>query len=92
MICTEYSSSSNKINESLEIYEDILLTKFEIDQKLIAVDKKEWGELKAEYLRKLKNNEKYEYILENDSQAEKNTQENDIIDRAKDLFGELIIN
>ncbi|MGN1000778.1 MAG: DNA polymerase III subunit gamma/tau [Bacilli bacterium] len=92
MICTEYPSSSNKINENVEIYEDVLLKKLKINQKLIAVDRNEWNDLKTEYLKKLKNNEKYEYISENEVKVEKKIKQNDIIDKAKDLFGELIIN
>jgi len=97
MLSTQYKSCADKINENYEVYQKILLEKLCISQVVVVIDDNKWDTLKKQYLDKLKNNQKYEYIPEfiGDQSFEKNDEynsKNDIIDKAKDLFGTIIIN
>lgn len=94
ILCTEYSSTAEKINENIENYEQIIQNKFELSLKIIAICNEEWNLLKREYIENVKNNYKYEYKEENQEKVVKFEQKNDnisndeILTKAKELFGD----
>lgn len=100
MISTDYESQANKINADFKSYESILKEKLDIVTDLVAVSNDKWSNLRKEYVQKIKNNDKYTYIDETKS-LEENTNNkelcvkvennDDIIEMAKDLFGEINI-
>lgn len=100
MISTDYESQANKINADFKSYESILKEKLDIVTDLVAVSNDKWSNLRKEYVQKIKNNDKYTYIDETKSLKENiNNKElcvkvennDDIIEMAKDLFGEINI-
>ena len=101
MISTNYESQATKINENFDKYESILKSKIHVTQTIVAVSNDKWKELRLEFVKKTKNNEKYVYINEADSlkKSEDNVElnmksdnNNVIIEKAKDLFGDININ
>ena len=102
MVCTEYYSTIEKINKNFEIYENILKEKLGLEMKLIAVTVEEWKNLKNDYINNIKNNIPYTYVDENQANLNKleqkpniinkekdNNDSINILDKAKELFGEL---
>lgn len=93
ILCTEYSSTSEKLNDSIIEYEEIIQTKLNLKLKVVAISKEEWNLLKKQYIENIKNNYKYKYIEENNQNVVNLIEKNDnisndeIISKAKELFG-----
>ena len=101
MISTSYESQATKINENLEKYELVLKEKINVSQVIVAISNDKWNTLKSEFVKKVKNNEKYSYVNESDlnKKSEYNNElnmktddNNVIIEKAKDLFGDINVN
>ena len=101
MISTSYESQATKINENLEKYESVLKEKINLSQVIVAISNDKWNTLKSEFVKKVKNNEKYSYVNESDlnKKSEYNNElnmktddNNVIIEKAKDLFGDINVN
>ena len=97
ILCTEYSSTSEKLNDVINDYEMVLQTKFNLKLNVIAVSKEEWNELKKKYIENIRNNYKYEYIDENQEKIVKNKEKNDnisndeMVTKVKELFADFNI-
>ena len=75
--------------------------KINVLQVIVAISNEKWNNLKSEFVKKVKNNEKYSYINESDlcKKSEDNNElnmktddNNVIIEKAKDLFGDINVN
>ena len=97
ILCTEYSSTSEKMNDVINDYEMVLQTKFNLKLNIIAVSKEEWNELKKKYIENIRSNYKYEYIDENQEKIVKNKEKNDnisndeMVTKVKELFADFNI-
>lgn len=92
MLCSNYMAIVDKINGNLQKYEDVLNSKLNLTQKIIAVQVNEWEKIKENYLNNVKNNIKYKYIEENQtvkSESENPKIELDNREKAIELFGKI---
>ena len=101
MISTSSESQATKINENLEKYELVLKEKINVSQVIVAISNDKWNTLKSEFVKKVKNNEKYSYVNESDLKKKseynnelnmKTDDNNVIIEKDKDLFGDINVN
>lgn len=92
ILCSNYVAIVNKINENLTKYEEVLNSKLNLSQKIIAIQTKEWEFLKENYLNNIKNNIKYKYIEEMKTTESNSDEINECIsnrEKALELFGKV---
>jgi len=92
MLCSDYLSMVNKINQNVEEYEGILKEKLTLSQKIVVVERQNWQKIKEKYLNNIKNNIKYEYIDEEKKTSNENSAEikkTSTKERALELFGKI---
>lgn len=59
-----YTSMAERVNKSLDMIEKLLKKVLGYECIVVAVDDDEWSKIKADYIKKKKNDEKYEVIAE----------------------------
>lgn len=89
----KYESLAEKINLNIVKYEQVLREKLDFQVKMVALSDKNWQIYKKEYLEKIKNGVKYEYIEEKENKKE-NVNITDTVstleEKAIELFGNVV--
>lgn len=100
IICYQYSSVADKINEGYIEFEKILTKFVKLNYKIVAISSSEWSEYKKEYILKLNKNEKYTLLddtftdksIEKSSEIkEKSNDEEEINDKIFELFDSEVV-
>ena len=96
ILCGQYQSLCEKINENTNYYEKLLTEKLNVSKKIIAITKEQWDDIKHEYMKKIKNGDTYKYIEEK-MELNKNNNDSDtskldvsLKEKAEKLFGNIV--